>query len=111
MTIKKNSLAAIVFLLLSAANFSFSQEGFPLDGTWRGAWQSSDGENAVVIVMKWDGETIGGIINPGPNSTPFSDARLQADTWTVLIEADPENGAPINIVGTLREIGSYNRFI
>jgi hypothetical protein len=111
MTIKRNSLAAIVFLLLGAANISFSQEGFPLDGTWRGQWQSSDGGIPVVIVMKWDGDRIGGTINPGPNSTPFSNARLQADTWTVLIEADPENGAPISIVGTLREIGSYNRFI
>jgi hypothetical protein len=64
----------------------------------------------VVIALKWDGTEINGTLNPGPNSTPFASAELEPATWTVRIAAEPEAG-PVAIEGTLREIGSYNRYI
>lgn len=103
--------ASAALPLLLGAGVGLTQEGYPLDGTWRGQVQRPGGETTnVVMVMKWDGTTINGTLNPGPNSTDFASARLEPDTWTVHIEAEPE-GDPIAIEGTLREIGSYNRYI
>ena len=86
------------------------QEGYPLDGTWRGEWgQPGEPGNHVVIVMKWNGETITGRINPGPNSIDFENAWLEADNWGVHIEAQTPGGETIRIDGTLSDIGSYNR--
>ena len=99
---------AVVSTLLLAMAVQ-SQEGFPLDGTWRGAWGADAAERTVVIVMKWDGKTINGTINPGPNSVPFSTATLEPSDWTVHIEAQSRDGAPIVIDATLENIGSYNR--
>jgi hypothetical protein len=113
MTINPKGIAAFAIIsILFAAHIGSAQEGFPLDGTWRGSWSSNDGsDNAVVIVMKWDGSNIQGVINPGPNSTPFASAMLEPSTWTVHIAAEPKDAAAVSIVGTLQDIGAYNRFI
>src|SRR5690606_33694395 len=101
------ALAACALPVLAAA-----QEGFPLDGTWRGEWGPS-GENAsrVVVVMSWDGERINGMINPGRRSIDFARADLDPSTWTVRIEAVDRDGRPIEIEGTLHDIGAYDRYI
>lgn len=63
--------------------------------------------------MKWDGTNINGMINPGPDSAPFTAALLNPEDWTVHIEADGRDdaGNPVTIVidGQLDDIGSYNR--
>lgn len=105
--------------VVTAATFSFlvmphlgAQEGFPLDGTWRGEWGDETGTPThVVLVMKWNGETIDGQINPGPRSVAFDNAVLYPETWTVLIEATGTDGQAIAIEGRLENIGSYNRTI
>lgn len=89
-----------------------AQEGFPLDGTWRGEWgNAADSANRVVLIMKWNGETIEGQINPGPRSIVFDSAVLHAASWTVVIEATGRDGEVISIEGQLGNIGSYNRTI
>lgn len=88
-----------------------AQEGFPLDGTWRGDWQGDDGPTQVVLVMKWDGENVTGRINPGPHAIVFDDAQLHPADWTVTIAATGEDGEPILIEGALADIGSYHRSI
>ena len=85
-----------------------AQEGFPLDGTWRA---QLDGNRTIVLVMKWDGERINGMINPGPRSIAFAVAELDPSEWRVHIEADSPDGAHIVLTGTLVDIGSYNRRI
>src|SRR5688572_31836111 len=70
-------------LLLAVA--AHSQEGFPLDGTWRGEWGPDGGKSAVVIVMKWDGKNVSGMINPGPNVVRFTGPVLEPRDWTVHI--------------------------
>jgi hypothetical protein len=94
-------------LLLAVA--AHSQEGFPLDGTWRGEWGPEAGKHTVVIVMKWDGKAVSGMINPGPNVVRFSGPVLQPSDWTVHIEAQSRDGQPIVIDAKLDDIGSYNR--
>jgi hypothetical protein len=102
-------LAAVVSIWSVVAN---SQEGFPLDGTWRGYWGLENEERThVVIVMKWNGETVTGQINPGRNSIPFADARLEPSNWGVHIEAETADGESIRIDGTLENIGLYNRYV
>src|SRR5262245_31016268 len=50
---------------------------------------------AVTIVMSWDGKTIGGTIDPGPDAVPFKTATLDSSTWTVHIEAErPDQAKP-----------------
>lgn len=102
-------LGAALFMF---AGVSSGQEGFPLDGTWRGSWGPADGQQAeVVIVMQWDGKNITGTINPGPDSIPFAMAALNPADWTVHIEADPKAGGRVVIDGQLLDIGSYHRRI
>ena len=110
----RGQLSAIVSISLFAAGAStgLAQEGFPLDGTWRGALgASADTARNIVMIMKWDGQNITGMINPGPNSIAFARAALDPSDWTVRIEAEPAEGEAIVFEGTLRDIGSYNRYI
>ena len=99
--------AAVLCLLLAVA--AESQEGFPLDGTWRGEWGPDGSKSTVVIVMKWDGKNVNGMINPGPNVVRFSGPVLEPSDWTVRIEAESADGQPIVIDAKLDDIGSYNR--
>jgi len=98
-------LAALMVPLLGGA-----QEGFPLDGTWRGTWQDQSGtEHMVVMVMAWDGRSITGIINPGRNAVPIDRAELALENWFITIEATDKDGKPITAQGILKNIGAYNR--
>ena len=99
---------AVVSSLLLAVAVQ-SQEGFPLDGTWRGEWGPEGGKSTVVIVMKWDGKNVNGMINPGPNVVRFSGPVLEPSDWTVHIEAESADGQAIVIDAKLDDIGSYNR--
>jgi len=101
-----------VLIGICAAARAFSQEGFPLDGTWRGEWINADGmPETVVIVMRWDGEHVNGMINPGRNAVRFSSGVLDPADWSVRIEATAPDSRRISIEGKLRDIGSYRRFI
>jgi len=89
-----------------------AQEGFPLDGTWRGQWSDpADDSGTIVVVMKWDGERVNGLINPGPNSMDLSVAELDPSNWGVRLEGRGADGRQIAFSGTLTDIGSYNRRI
>ena len=107
MSVLVKCIVVATSLLLAVA--AQSQEGFPLDGTWRGEWGPHGGKSAVVIVMKWDGKTVSGMINPGPNVVRFSGPVLEPSDWTVHIEAQSRDGQPIVIDAKLDDIGSYNR--
>ena len=106
------TVSAFVLFLAGAVAIVSAQEGFPLDGTWRGEWgPSNDDATHVVIVMQWDGQNINGVINPGRNSINFKTAQLFPETWTINIEAEDPDGVQIHIEGQLDNIGSYNRTI
>jgi hypothetical protein len=103
-------------LLLFLGFGALAQQGHPLTGTWSGDWGSAPGQRtAVTFVLKWDGQKITGIINPGPDSIPLAGASLDLAKWTVRFEADGKDGSgkPAHIVaeGKLEEIASYHRTI
>ncbi len=100
--------AAVAWSVLFAVGVH-SQEGFPLDGTWRGEWGPEGGKTSVVVVMKWDGKDVNGMINPGRNVVRFSGPVLDPRDWTVHIEAQSRDGQPIVVDAKLDDIGSYNR--
>ena len=109
---RRSFLLSLIALALPLT--AYGQEGFPLDGTWRGDWGTTPMERTtVVLVMKWDGANINGMINPGPDSVPFTVAVLNPDNWTVHIEAEDRDdaGRPVTVVidGHLDDLGSYNR--
>ena len=106
---------SILSVLVAFAAVAAAQEGHPLVGTWYGDWGPSPQQrHDVTMVMTWDGKTIGGTIDPGPDAVPFKAATLDSSTWTVHIEAErPAKGAApavrYTIEGTLANLGSYNR--
>jgi len=107
----KQLLFLCIISILWQANVQ-AQEGYPLDGTWRGQWQQASGEQAMaVIVMNWDGETINGRINPGRNMIFFEEASLDPENWMVRFSSTSREGESIEFEGALENIGSYNRTI
>lgn len=102
----------IIVLLVVFQDAAIAQEGYPLDGTWRGSWGTPGGEQTLaVVVMNWDGESINGRINPGRNMIFFEDASLDAENWVVRFTSTSKQGEPIEFEGVLENIGSYNRSI
>jgi len=105
--------AAVAMASLAAT--LFAQEGHPLVGTWYGDWGTSPQQrHDVTVIMTWDGKTIGGTIDPGPDAVPFKTATLDSSTWTVHIEAERAakgSSAAVRCVidGKLDNLGSYNR--
>ena len=106
-------LWAVAFVVSLAS--AHAQEGYPLVGTWYGDWGPTPKErHDVTLVMTWDGKTIGGTIDPGPDAVPFRTATLDSSKWSVHIEAErPAKGATAAvryvIDGNLANLGSYNR--
>jgi hypothetical protein len=108
-------LACVACVAVCLAVTALAQEGHPLVGTWYGDWGSSAQQrHDVTVIMTWDGKTIGGTIDPGPDAVPFKVATLDSSTWSVHIEA--ERGATAKspavryvIEGKLANLGSYNR--
>ena len=95
-----------------AAVVANAQEGFPLDGTWRGAREAAGAHPVtVVMVMQWDGQKISGVINPGPQAIPISDARLTPEGWHVTLAARTPRGEAISFDGVVSELGKYDRSI
>ncbi|MCY4123127.1 MAG: hypothetical protein OXG72_19650 [Acidobacteria bacterium] len=106
------ALIAVLSLTASAA----AQYGHPLKGSWSGDWgPNADDRNRLLLLLDWDGTTITGTINPGPNAVPIAAATLDPATWSVRIEAEGEdaNGDAVVYVidGELQNIGSYNRVL
>src|SRR5580692_7366036 len=91
-------LICLLACLLTAA--LFAQQGHPLTGTWSGDWGPSATERTkVTFVMDWDGKSVTGQINPGPDSIPLASVLLDVTNWTVRIEADTkdQSGKPVHI--------------
>lgn len=106
-------VAGLLVALALAAPAS-AQFGHPLKGTWSGDWGTSkENRTHVVLEIKWDGKALTGTINPGPTAVPLQTASLDADTWTVHLEADGKDasGKVIHyaVDGKLENIGAYQR--
>jgi hypothetical protein len=110
--------AARLFLLIACLALSapaWAQFGHPLKGTWSGDWGTSkEDRHRVLLEIHWDGKSLSGTINPGPNGVPLKVVRLDPDNWTVHFEADgADRGNQVHYVidGKLENLGAYQRFI
>jgi hypothetical protein len=67
-----------------------AQEGHPMNGTWSGDWGTSPrGErNHTTLILQFDGKSITGLVDPGPDSANIRVATLDSRTWTVRFEYD-----------------------
>ena len=67
----------------------------------------------VTIVMNWDGKTVSGLVNPGPDSFALSTIALDPTNWTVHMEGDTKGTKPAHISadGKIEDLGSYHRSI
>ena len=76
-------------VLLAVHGPTLAQQGHPLVGTWSGYWEAdSDQRHRILLLLDYDGQSITGVINPGPNPVPLTRATLDPDTWTVMLEGD-----------------------
>ncbi len=80
-----------------------AQEGHPLTGTWTG----EVGPRHVTLALEWDGKTVSGTINPGPDASKITGARIDPAMWSVHLEADGKTH--ITIDGGLSNVGSAAR--
>ena len=83
-------------IALAVAIPAVAQEGFPLTGTWSGDWGTSAKEadrNHTTLVLSWDGKTVQGLVDPGPDSAKVRVATLDSTKWTVHMEYDLKDKA------------------
>lgn len=99
-----------VLLLLSGA--AVAQEGFPLDGTWRGEVVNKDGtQRTIVLVMQYDGKQVNGTMNPGPDSIDFTGGKLNPEGWKFALSFKGAKGVSTQFDGTISNLGKYNRVL
>jgi len=68
------SFVAVVLVLTTA---TIAQEGHPLTGTWYGDFGSSSAKrNDLTVILKWDGQSASGLVNPGPGAVPIKTVRM-----------------------------------
>lgn len=102
-------LAGVLLLLgLTAA----AQEGFPLDGTWRGTVAGPGGtQRTIVLVMMWDGKSVTGTINPGRDGTDFTGGTLDPDGWKFTLDVQDAKNGPVRFEGVIEDLGKYDRLL
>lgn len=101
-------------LLFFSASGAMAQEGHPMSGSWVGDWALGDGKrNRVVVVLEWTGETITGVINPGPDAIPVKAATVDPSEWRLQLQAEGRDAQGRTVVysidGVLDNLGTYNR--
>ena len=104
--------AVVACVIVGAA--AVAQEGHPLTGTWSGDWGPTPAQRTrITLVMAWDGKSVTGTLNPGPNAVELRNIFLDVSNWTVRIEAETKDasGKPTKLAaeGQLDDIGSYRR--
>ena len=107
------------FLIASVIGLSVlagaAQEGHPMTGTWSGDWGPGANQRThITMVMTWDGKTIGGTINPGPDAVPVDAIALDVTKWTLRFDADAKSASGpvrISVEGQLNDIASAHRTI
>jgi hypothetical protein len=107
-------MRTIVFagLLATVASVASAQEGFPLDGTWRGKAVAANGSpRTLVLILEWDGDQITGIINPGPQGINFTGGVLNPDNWKFTMVAKDAGGREVKFEGTIGNLGKVNRSV
>jgi hypothetical protein len=107
-------LALVGALALPAA--AWAQFGHPLKGQWSGEWGPKGKANRVLLDLHWDGASITGTINPGPNAAQVKSVAIDysnPSAWGVKLQAEGKDASgkavTIQVDGKLENIGAYNR--
>jgi len=62
--------------------------GDPLSGIWKGDWgPSSMDRNTVTLELRWDGKTLTGAVNPGPDGIAIENASFDPAVRKIHLEA------------------------
>ncbi len=61
---------------ITLATTATAQEGHPLAGTWYGDYEAGTQKRDLTIIMKWDGKSATGTMNPGANAVPIKSAMM-----------------------------------
>jgi hypothetical protein len=109
-----SSAGVFLALLIFSAVGARAQEGHPMSGSWVGDWALAGGKrNRVVVVLEWTGQTITGVINPGPNAIPLKSASVDPTEWRLQLEAEGRDAegqmVTYTIDGVIDDLGTYNR--
>jgi hypothetical protein len=81
----RNLLFLVAIVVSTGTVTVAAQEGHPLAGTWYGDYTSGNQKTDLAVIMKWDGKSVSGLINPGPNSKPLT---------SVVLDITPGKPAP-----------------
>jgi hypothetical protein len=111
---KKGLFVVLALLSCLGSGAARAQEGHPLTGTWSGDWGPSAGSRThITMVMAWDGKTVSGTINPGPDAIPVPAIQLDVSNWTIQFEtaAKKAGGETIAVEGKIEDLGSPHRTI
>lgn len=101
MTGARLSLVVAAVLTLAAAAAAQAQEGHPLTGTWYGEFGTAGAPpRDLTLVMKWDGQKVTGLANPGPDAVPLQNATLDVTfavnpPGRVLVSIGTDSGATV----------------
>lgn len=79
----------ITFLLAGISITALNAADDPLSGTWTGDWgPSPTHRNQATVELKWDGKTLSGNVNPGPNAVEIKNATFNPQSGAIHMEAD-----------------------
>ncbi len=97
----KNMRIAILttFILMTTAVTATIAADDPLSGSWTGDWGPSERDrNQVTVELKWDGKTLTGNVNPGPNAVEVKNATFDPQSGAIHMEAEATSrrGTPIH---------------
>lgn len=86
----------------------------PLTGAWKGDWGPSPTDrNAVMLELKWNGKTLTGTVNPGPEAIAIEKASFDPQTMKIHLEATKTSPNFVYVVDGVVEkdkmTGSWSR--
>jgi hypothetical protein len=85
-------LAVILLLTANCSSPTPAAGADPLSGTWTGQWGPSPSrQTQVTAELNWDGKSLKGTINPGPNAIPLVTGSFDEQTGSVKMELDGPN--------------------
>jgi hypothetical protein len=88
MKVLQSALLAL-FLAAMLSSIPLLAADDPLSGAWTGDWgPSATHRNQGTVELKWDGKTLTGAVNPGPNAIELKKATFDAKTNAIHLEAD-----------------------
>src|SRR5881296_1178604 len=110
----KICFAFLMFLVTCIHTAMAQQNADPLTGTWKGDWgPSATDRNEVTLELKWNGKTLTGTVNPGPDAIPIDKASFGPKSMKIHLEVTKTSPNFVYIVDGVIEkdkmTGSWSR--